>query len=114
MSIKIYHNPRCSKSRCGIDYLKEKNVEFEVVEYLTDVPTAETLKDLLAKMGKKPEEILRKNEAIFKEKYKGKELSDDEWIQAMIENPKLIERPIVVNGDKAVIARPTECIDEIL
>jgi len=114
MSITVYHNPRCSKSRCALDYLKEKNIEFDVVEYLKETPDAGTLKTLLDKMGKKPEDILRKGEAIFKEKYKGKTLSDDEWIQAMVENPKLIERPIVVNGDKAVIARPTELIDDII
>lgn len=97
-----------------MDYLKEKNVEFNIIEYLKDKPNADELKLLLKKMGKAPEDILRKSEDIYKEKYKGKTLSPDEWIEAMVENPKLIERPIIVNGNKAVIARPVELIDDLL
>ena len=90
--MKIYHNPRCTKSRQTLQLLQEKGVEPEVVEYLKDVPTADELKGLLTKLGISPTDLLRKGEAIYKEQYKGKTLSDDEWVAAMIEHPKLIER----------------------
>jgi len=112
--IKIYHNSRCSKSRCGLDFLKETGKEFKIVKYLEEVPSKKELKEILKKLGIKPIDLVRKNEKIWKENYKGKDLSDDEIIKAMVENPKLIERPIVINGDKAVVARPTEKIKEIL
>lgn len=112
--IQIFHNPRCSKSRLGLQYLKDKGVEPAVVEYLKTPPTAEQLKQILKKLGKTPLDIIRKNEDIFKTEFKGKELSDDAWVDVMVKHPKLIERPIIINGDKAVIARPTEAIDEVL
>ncbi|AUP77187.1 arsenate reductase (glutaredoxin) [Flavivirga eckloniae] len=112
--IKIYHNNRCSKSRCGLEILEKSDKEFEVVKYLENVPTHNELKDLIALLGIKPIELVRKNEAIWKESFKGKELSDDEIITAMTENPKLIERPIVINGKKAVIGRPPEKILDII
>jgi len=112
--ITILHNQRCSKSRCAIDHLNQKGIEYKTVKYLEDTPSADELKEILSKLGKKPLEIIRKSEAIFKDEYKGKELSDDEWVEAMVKNPKLIERPIIINGDKAVIARPTELIDTII
>jgi len=106
--MKIYHNPRCSKSREALSILQDQNTDFEIVEYLQHTPTEDELKELLRKLDKKPKEIIRKGEAIFKEKYQGKSFSDAEWIQIMVENPKLIERPIVVRGDKAVLGRPPE------
>ena len=112
--IKIYHNPRCSKSRLGVAYLEDKNVEFEIVKYLDNPFTIEELTTVLSKLNLAPIEVIRKNEAIWKSDFKGKTLSDAELIEAMVKNPKLIERPIVVNGSKAVVARPTERIDEIL
>ncbi|TNF46587.1 MAG: arsenate reductase (glutaredoxin) [Bacteroidetes bacterium] len=112
--IKVYHNPRCSKSRCALDYLNEKGIQFDVIEYLNAPFTKDELRDVLNKLGISAEELLRKNETEFKENFKGKTLSNEEWIDAMIKFPKLIERPIVVNQDKAVVARPTEKIDEIL
>ncbi len=113
-TVIVYHNPRCSKSRCALDLLKDKGVDFEVVEYLTDVPTESALREVIAKLGIKPEELLRKGEEDFKAHFKGKNLSDEEWIKAMLKFPKLIERPIVVKGNKAVVARPTERVLEIL
>jgi arsenate reductase len=112
--IKIYHNPRCSKSRLGVAHLEEKNVEFEVVKYLDENFTVEELTDVISKLGFDPIQLVRKTEAIWKTDYKGKELTDTEIIEAMVKNPKLIERPIIVNGTKAVIARPTELIDTII
>lgn len=112
--IKIYHNNRCSKSRCGVQALEEAGKEFEIVKYLENVPTKKELKDIIKLLGIAPIELVRKNEKIWKENFKGKTLSDDEIIQAMVENPKLIERPIIINGNKAVIGRPTEKIFEII
>ncbi len=111
--LKIYHNPRCSKSRQTLQIIKEKNVEVEIIEYLKDVPNAKELKAVLKKLNLKPQDVLRKGEAIFKEKFKGKTFSDEEWIEIMIENPKLIERPIVFNKDKAVLGRPPENVIEL-
>jgi len=110
----VYHNPRCSKSRCALDLLKEKGIDYEVVEYLNNVPTEKELKEVISLLGIRPEELVRKGEDDFKINFKGKTLSDDEWITAMVKYPKLIERPVVVKGNKAVVARPTERILEIL
>ncbi|PSG88429.1 arsenate reductase (glutaredoxin) [Aurantibacter aestuarii] len=112
--IKIYHNPRCSKSRLGVAYLEDKNAEFEIIKYLDNPFTIDELTNVLSKLNIAPIEVIRKNEAIWKSDFKSKTLSDAELIEAMVKNPKLIERPIVVNGSKAVVARPTERIDEIL
>lgn len=114
MAVKIYHNNRCSKSRCAIDLLNEKNIAYEVVEYLKDVPSKEELTKIIELLQIRPLELVRKGEADFKDNFKGKDLSDEAWVEAMIQFPKLIERPIVINGDKAVIGRPTEKIITIL
>lgn len=111
--MKIYHNPRCRKSRETLQIIEENNKEVEIVEYLKQVPTAEELKVLLNKLNMKAEDILRKTEPIFKEKFKGKNFGEEEWIQIMIENPKLIERPIVVRGNKAVIGRPPSNVESL-
>lgn len=112
--IKIYHNPRCSKSRQGLELLQNSGSEFQIVEYLKEIPTIEELTNIINLLNIKPIDLIRKNEVIWKENYKGKELSDKEIITAMIENPKLIERPIVINNNKAVIGRPLENIKQIL
>ena len=114
MKLKYYHNPRCRKSRETLQYLKELGYEPELILYLKNPPTFEELKDVIGKLGIKPLELIRKNESIYKEKYKGKEYSDDEWIRIMIENPKLIERPIIISESKAVIGRPKEKVHEII
>ncbi len=111
--MKIYHNPRCSKSRQTLQLIKDNNQDVEVIEYLNDIPTKEELTDLLTKLNLNAADILRKGEPAFKENYKGKTLSNDEWIEAMIAHPKLIERPIVVKGNKAVLGRPPENVLEL-
>ncbi|EDP70546.1 arsenate reductase [Flavobacteriales bacterium ALC-1] len=112
--IKIYHNNRCSKSRCGLEILENSGKEFEVVKYLEDVPSKSELKQLIMLLNIKPINLVRKNEAIWKSEYKGKTLSDQQIIEAMVANPKLIERPIVINGKKAVVGRPPETILNII
>ena len=111
--MKIYHNNRCSKSREGLIILENSNQEFEVVNYIDSPPTKKELKEILSMLGFTPIQLVRKNESIWKENYKNKELSEDEIINAMIEHPKLIERPIVVSGSKAVIGRPPENIKSL-
>ena len=112
--IEIYHNPRCRKSREALQLLEQKEIEHRVILYLEQPITASDLKVLLNKLDIKAEAMIRKNEAVWKEQFKGQSLSEEDLIRAMIENPKLIERPIVVNGNKAVIARPTENIYKVL
>lgn len=112
--LKIYHNNRCSKSRQTLALLNEAGQEVEVIEYLKTPPTAEELRDILKKLNMKPVQLLRKGEAVYKEQFNGKQLSDDEWIQVMVENPVLIERPIVVKDNKAVLGRPPENVQVLL
>jgi arsenate reductase len=114
MGIQIYHNNRCSKSRQGLAIIEEAGKEVEIIKYLENPPSKKEMKEILAKLNIPAKELVRQGEAIFKERYKGLDLNEDEWIQAMIENPKLIERPIVVNGYKAVVGRPPEKIKEII
>ena len=110
----IYHNPRCRKSRETLEIIKNKGVDPKVFEYLINLLNESELKEILALLNIKAEQLVRKGEAIFKENYKGKDLSEDEWIEAMIEHPKLMERPIVVDGNKAVLGRPPENVNELL
>ncbi|MFK7001262.1 arsenate reductase (glutaredoxin) [Flavobacterium oreochromis] len=112
--ITIYHNTRCSKSREGVCFLENQKEDFEIVNYLENTPSTEELKDLLKKLNIPAIDLVRKKESIWIENFKSKELNEEEIIEAMVMFPKLIERPIVVKGDKAVIARPTERINEIL
>lgn len=112
--IKIYHNPRCSKSRQGVAILENSKKEFEVVKYLENIPTEKELKEIINLLKISPIQLIRKNEKIWKEEFKDKELSENQVIKAMIDNPKLIERPIIINGNTAIIGRPAEKILEIL
>ena len=112
--IKIYHNPRCSKSRQGLEILQNSGKEFKTVLYLVDHLSVIELTAIIKTLHIAPIDLVRKNEKIWKEIFKGKELSDEEVITAMVENPKLIERPIVVNSAKAVIGRPPSAILAIL
>lgn len=110
---KIYHNSRCKKSRAGLEYLKSKTQEIEIVEYLKNGISREELKEILMKLNKTPDEIVRTQEAYFKKSLKGKSFNEDEWIIIFIENPKLIQRPIVVAKHKAIIADPPENLDKL-
>lgn len=112
--MKIYHNPRCSKSRQTLQIIEEKGVDVEIVKYLEDIPSEAELKSLIKALGITAEQLLRKGEKDFKENFKGKDLSDDEWIKAMIEFPKMIERPIVIKGNKAVLGRPPENVLDLI
>jgi arsenate reductase len=112
--MKIYHNPRCSKSREGLAILEASKVNFETIHYIETPISKEELIHIIQLLNISPIDLVRKNEAIWKENFKGKTLSDSEIIMAMIQNPKLIERPIVINNGKAVIGRPPELIKTIL
>jgi len=112
--MKIYHNPRCAKSRQTLALLQENGVEPEIVLYLKTTPTVEALKSLVSKLGIRPLQLIRKGEPAWKENFKEKDLSDDEILSAMVAYPKLIERPIVVKGQKAVLGRPPENVLEFI
>ena len=112
--ITIYHNPRCKKSRAGLHHLKEKGIDPEIKNYLKEGISVEEVKDLLMKLNKKPHDMIRTQESDYKAKFKGKNFTDDEWIKIMVETPKLIKRPIVVRGYKAVWGDPPEEIDALL
>ena len=113
--MKIYHNPRCGKSRQTLALIENAGIEPEVIEYLKTPPTAEELDAILKKLKMEPQELMRKGEAIYKElKLVERELTRDEAIAVMLEHPKLIERPIVIQGRKAVLGRPPENVKELL
>ncbi|MCK5731106.1 MAG: polyphosphate kinase 1 [Draconibacterium sp.] len=112
--MKIYHNPRCSKSRAGLQYLEEKGYDVEIKKYLAEGISKGELKEIILKTGKNVFDFVRTQETDYKANYKGKEFSDDEWITILVGNPKLLQRPIVVNGSKAVLANPPENIEEIV
>jgi arsenate reductase len=107
-ALTIFHNPKCSKSRETLALLRGRGVEPRVVEYLKTPPTAAELTAIVARLGIRPEALVRKGEEVYKARYAGRTLGDAEWIAAMVENPVLIERPIVVAGDRAAIGRPPE------
>ena len=114
MSVKILHNPRCSKSRATLNLLRENGVEPQIVEYLDNPPSADEMAEILLMLEAEPRDVIRKGEKVYKEL----ELDDDSLpetalITAMVGNPILIERPIVINGDKAAIGRPPENVLEI-
>ena len=111
--IKIFHNPRCSKSRAGLDYLKTKSGEFEIIDYLKTGLSSDSLHQILQRLNVKPFELVRIQEGYFKQQLKGKIFSDEEWIQIIIENPKLLKRPIIINKYKAVWADPANLADKL-
>lgn len=112
--IQIYHNPRCSKSREGLQILENEGKTFEVIKYLETIPSQKELARIVSLLGIAPIDLVRKNEAIWKSDFKGKTLSDSQIIDAMIAHPKLIERPIIINENKAIIGRPPSAILDII
>lgn len=113
-TIRIYYNPRCSKCRAAAALVAERGYASELVEYLLTPPGKEELRDVLSKLGMKPLQLVRTGEDEFKQHYAGRTLSDEEWLDALVAHPILIERPIVVRGDKAVVARPPEKVLNLL
>jgi|SRR5699024_1758882 len=114
MKTILYHNPRCSKSREALQLLEDSNEDFQVIPYLTDTPTKSELKQILKMLQIRPIELVRTKEVIWKEHYTDENMSDEAIIQAMLDHPRLIERPILVKNNKAAIGRPIEAIKEIL
>jgi len=112
--MKIYHNPRCSKSRQTLQLLRENGVEPTIVKYLQDAPTKKELKEIVEMLDVKPLDLIRKKEVLYTEGYAGKQLDDDEWLEAMVKNPILIERPIVVHEKRAAIGRPPQNVLNLL
>ena len=110
----IFHNPRCSKSRAALALLRERGMEPRIVDYLRTPPTAAELTTIVRKLGIPAEQLVRKGEEIYRKLYGGKILTDAQWIEAMAEHPILIERPIVVSGDRAVLGRPPENVETLL
>ena len=112
--IQIYHNPRCGKSRNCLAFIEQTNQQYEIIPYLTETPSFDELKALLEKLNLQPIELVRTKEKIWIENYKGKELTNNQIVQAMIDNPILIERPIVIKDGKAIIGRDLDKVASFL
>lgn len=112
--IQIYHNPRCSKSRDCLAFMDDSQQEYQIINYLETPPTEAELKTIIQKLGIKPIGLIRTKEPIWIEKFKDRKLTNTQIIKAMIKHPILIERPIIINGDKAIIARPIENAQTII
>lgn len=110
----IFHNPSCSKSCESLDLLQNSGVELEIINYLNETPSKEELTKIIMLLAIKPQDLVRKGEEIYQRQFLGKELSDSEWIDAMLKFPILIERPIVVQGNKAIIGRPPKLVLDLL
>lgn len=112
-TIRIYYNPRCSKCRDTAALVSERGYDAELVKYLDTPPGKDEVRSLLNKLGMKPLELVRKGEEVFIRNYAGRTMNDDEWLNVLVSHPVLIERPIVVRGNKAVVARPPEKVFEL-
>jgi arsenate reductase (glutaredoxin) len=112
--LKIYHNPRCRKSRAGLAYLKSKTKDFEIVDYLKKGLTEIQLKEIILKTNLKPTDLIRKQEEVYKKELKGRNFTDEEWIKIICENPRLLQRPFIMAKHKAVLAMPPEKLDILL
>jgi arsenate reductase (glutaredoxin) len=112
--LKIYHNPRCRKSRAGLIYLQSRTQEFEIVDYMKQGLNKEMIAEIILKSNLHPIDLVRKQEVIFKKELRGKTFTDEEWIKIICENPKLLIRPIVLSNHKAVIGDPAENINNLL
>ncbi|MFO7868414.1 MAG: arsenate reductase (glutaredoxin) [Bacteroidales bacterium] len=112
--LTIYHNARCSKSREGLSFLKKKTTNFKVAEYMKNGISEDEIRDITSKINCSAHDIIRTQESIYKELYKSKDLSEDEWVKAIVSHPKLLQRPIIVSDTQAIIARPAEKINDIV
>jgi arsenate reductase (glutaredoxin) len=113
MALLIYHNPRCAKSRIGLKYLQSKTSDFIVIDYIKNGITTEELKEILLKMNIKPIGLIRQNEELYRKELKGKNFTDDEWLMIIKENPRLLQRPLIVGRHKAILGNPVENIIDI-
>jgi arsenate reductase (glutaredoxin) len=111
---KIYHNPGCRKSRAGLQYLKDHGLDPEIIEYMKTPLGVEELNDILGRLNKKPAEIIRTQEEMYRRELKGRNFTDEEWVRILAENPRLIRRPIIIKGPRAVIGDPAETIGSLL
>ena len=114
MAMKIYHNPRCKKSRDGLNYLKSREIEPEIIDYLKNGLTASDLKEIILKLHINPLELIRKNEMMFRKELKNLNLTDEEWMKTILENPFLMKRPVILAKFKGVIGDSVENIEKIL
>ncbi len=112
--LKIYHNPRCRKSRAGLQYLRERTTGFEIIDYIKDGITVEEIREILLKMNVSPKDLVRTQEELYKKELKGKQFTNEEWISILCENPKLIRRPVVVGKHKAIIGDPPDELEKLL
>jgi arsenate reductase (glutaredoxin) len=112
--IRIYHNPRCRKSRAGLEYLQDKTGHFEIINYIKNGISREEIREIIGKMNTSPSNLVRTQEDYYKKQLKGKDIPDEEWISILAENPRLIQRPIIVTEYKAVLGQPPENIDNLL
>lgn len=112
--LTIYHNPRCRKSRAGLAYLKQSGAAYEIIDYMKKGITEEEIREILLKMNVKPAALVRNQEDLYKKELKGMNFTDDEWIRIIADNPKLLQRPVVVSKHKAVLAQPPESLDILL
>jgi arsenate reductase (glutaredoxin) len=112
--LKIYHNPRCAKSREGLKYLTDRNLKFEMVQYLENPLHEEDLKRILMKLNLKPAQVIRTQEELYRKELKGRTFTDEEWISIILENPRLLQRPIVEGKYRAVVAIPAKMIEGLV
>ncbi|MEE9462840.1 MAG: ArsC/Spx/MgsR family protein [Bacteroidales bacterium] len=112
--IRIYHNPRCRKSRAGLEYLQDKTGDFETIDYIKNGISREEIREILAKMNTPPSNLVRIQEDYYKKELKGRDIPDEKWITILSENPRLIQRPIIVTEHKAALGQPPENIDNLL
>ncbi len=114
-TVTLYHNPRCSKSRQALEIIKARKIEPEIVEYLQNPPNLDTLQNIIALLGVEAEELIRKNESVFKAmKITESEFDSNQWLELLLKNPILLQRPIIVTQDKATIGRPPERVNQLL
>ena len=110
---KIYHNPMCKKSRCGLEYLKGKTDKVEIIDYLKQGLSLKEMTEIIARLNVKPLELVRTQEELYKKELKNKQFTDEEWVKIIIENPRLLRRPIIIKDMKAVIGDPVEDIEKL-